>query len=141
MFAAFAASIPACASSNTTQATGSTPTKAAAFKNTSGSGFDRLTALPSTIASKYPVSLSSPESALHSYLLNQVLFFFPFLSNSSGARLSLVTHLLPSFLRPIPGTRYFSTTPVVLFLGQVCPCLPILRSGSKNPCGSLLSIV
>src|SRR5690606_11363423 len=44
-----------------------------------------------------PVSLSSPESALHSYLLNQVLFFFPFLSNSSGARLSLVTHLLPSF--------------------------------------------
>ena len=55
IFAAFAASTPATASSKTTQSSGLHLIVLLPIKNTSGSGFAFVTLLPSTIASKYVI--------------------------------------------------------------------------------------
>lgn len=80
---AFAARIPAFASSTTRHFPGHSPRYCAAHRNTSGSGFDLVILVPSLTASKYPVSPSLFKISLVFLLEDPIASFHPRLRSVS----------------------------------------------------------
>ena len=111
----FAASIPASASSTTIHAFGGNPKYSAAFKNTSGSGFDFVILFPSEIASK--ASFNSTFSRINfAFLLDDpIANLYPFLEVLSMYLLLLLSHRLVSLTLVTSCKFRFSFQPVFPF--------------------------